>query len=103
VAVLQISSKEGHLVTFTAPPLIKPRLADGTSATTWSQGLDGGGPRQLGIDIELPPQGVYVTLAVIVEKTGGYVADRDLSIDIKCGNVLIQGRAAAVQWTDRTE
>ena len=102
-AVLQISSKEGHLVTFTAPPLIKPRLADGTPAATWSQGLDDGRLGQLGIDIEMPPQGVYVTLVVLVEKTGGYVSDRDLSIDMKCGNTLVQERARAVQWANKAQ
>jgi hypothetical protein len=103
VAVLQISSKEGHLVTLTAPPLIKPRLADGTPAATWSQGLDDGKLGQLGIDIEMPPQGVYVTLTVLVEKTGGYVSDRDLSIDMKCGNTFVQERAAAVQWANKAQ
>jgi len=102
-AVLQISSKEGHLVTLTAPPLIKPRLADGTPAATWSQELDDGKLGQLGIDIEMPPQGVYVTLVVLVEKTGGYVSDRDLSIDMKCGNTLVQERAAAVRWANKTQ
>jgi hypothetical protein len=100
-AVLEISSKEGHLVTFTAPPLIKPRLTDGTPAAEWSRKLDDEGLKQLGVEIEMPPQGVRVTLTVIIDKIGQYVADRDLLVTMRCGNTFIQEQAAAVKWANK--
>jgi hypothetical protein len=101
-ATLQLSLRQGRFVTFTAPPSVKPTLVDGTPATTWARKLDGDKPRQLGIDFEMPPQGVRVTFLAVVSRTGAFVPDQDLRIHLKCGNTFVEREAAAVRWAEKT-
>ena len=101
-ATLQLSSRQGRFVTFTAPPLVKPTLVDGTPATIWARKLDGDKPRQLGVDFEVPPQGVRVTFLAVVSRTGAFVPDQDLRIHLKCGNTFVEREAAAVRWAEKT-